>query len=330
MHLEGATGWTNTTELFKALKTAKEPLEGSKLEELIDEVSDNPKNEFNKEQFELQTRNKELVRYAFPKLSNKLKVLCCNTKASMNGLEVLRLAIREHDPIGENISTGLEQRFTTKLKHKCKTLEASREIVKELEKAITEYGERAGKELNPRLQATVLLGTMDEDTAVAIEAKGIDTSSFKEMRQFAEQRYINQQARKVGIGERPHKDLSAVGGEGDEALTETWASYEYDLSALLKGKGKKGGKGKGKNGGSKGSQECYRCRGIGHIARECPTPEGSEDTHVCLSCGGCGQYARDHGEVPKGKGKGDPWNNAWKGKGKGKEGYKGVHWQRPG
>ena len=50
--------------------------------------------------------------YAFPKLSNKLKVLCCNTEASMNGLEVLRLIIREHDPSGEHISTGLEQRFT--------------------------------------------------------------------------------------------------------------------------------------------------------------------------------------------------------------------------
>ena len=28
MHLEGATGWTNATELFKALKTAKEPHRG--------------------------------------------------------------------------------------------------------------------------------------------------------------------------------------------------------------------------------------------------------------------------------------------------------------
>ena len=45
MHLEGATGWTNATELFKALKTAKEPLEGDKLEELIDEVNNNPKND---------------------------------------------------------------------------------------------------------------------------------------------------------------------------------------------------------------------------------------------------------------------------------------------
>ena len=127
-------------------------------------------------------------------------------------------------------------------------------MVNQVEKAITEYRERAGEELNPRLQATVLLGTMDEGTAVAAEAKGIDTISFKEMRQFVEQRYINQQARKVDIGERPHNDLSAVGGEGDEAWTGTWASYENDLNAL---KDKNGGPGKGMNGGSKGSQECY-------------------------------------------------------------------------
>ena len=79
----------------------------------------------------------------------------------MHGLEVLRLVIREHDPVWENISTGLEQGFTNKLKHKCNTLEASREMVKDLEKAITEYRERAREECNPRLQATVLLGTVD-------------------------------------------------------------------------------------------------------------------------------------------------------------------------
>lgn len=58
MHLEGAMGWTNATELFKALKTAKERLEGGKLEELIDEVSENTKNEFNKDQFDHQARSK--------------------------------------------------------------------------------------------------------------------------------------------------------------------------------------------------------------------------------------------------------------------------------
>ena len=51
---------------------------------------------------------------------------------------------------------------------------------------------------------------------------------------------------------------------------------------------------------------------------------------MCLSCGGCGHYARDHGEDPKGKGKGEPWNNAWKGKGKSKDSYKGYFGKGPG
>ncbi len=81
---------------------------------------------------------------------------------------------------------------------------------------------------------------MYDDTAIAAETKGIDTSCFKDMRQLVEQRYINQQARRVVIGERPHKDLNSVGGEGDESWNETWQGYEYDLNAL---KGQKGGKG---------------------------------------------------------------------------------------
>ena len=151
--------------------------------------------------------------------------------------------------------------------------------MKEFEYAITEYRERTGEELNLRFQATVLRGTMDEDTAVAAEAKDLNTTSFKDMAHVVEQRYTNQQARKVDIGERPTKDLNSDGGEGDELWNESWQGYEYDLNAL---KGQKGGTGKGKKGGSKGSQECHRCRGIGHIARECPTPEGRDDTHTCV------------------------------------------------
>ena len=89
---------------------------------MFDAVSDVPKNELNQDQFDCQPRNKELSRCMFPKLSNTLKALCCNAKASMNGLEVLRMVIWEHDPIEERISTGLEQRFTSTLNHMCKTL----------------------------------------------------------------------------------------------------------------------------------------------------------------------------------------------------------------
>ncbi len=146
LHLDGATGWNNTGAFFKALKTKKESLlDPDVMNALIDEVKDP---EFDKSKFQCNERNKELFKYVFPKLSNKLKTLCCNAKGAQNGLEVVRLIIREHDPTGDNIATGLEHRFTNKLRQgKCKTLEARRNQAKELEKAIIEFRERTGEPL---------------------------------------------------------------------------------------------------------------------------------------------------------------------------------------
>ena len=136
LHIDGATGWSNTGAIFKALKSKKESLlDPDVMNELIDTVTDP---EFDKSKFydssnQCSERNRELFKYVFPKLSNKLKTLCCNTNGTQNGLGVVRLIIREHDPTGENIATGLEQRFTNKLRQgKCKTLEASRNKAKEL------------------------------------------------------------------------------------------------------------------------------------------------------------------------------------------------------
>ena len=77
LHLDGATGWNNTGAIFKALKTKKESLlDPDVMNALIDEVKDP---EFDKSKFQCSERTKELFKYVFPKLSNKLKTLCCNT-----------------------------------------------------------------------------------------------------------------------------------------------------------------------------------------------------------------------------------------------------------
>ena len=213
---------------FKALKTKKESLlDPDVMNALIDEVKDP---EFDKSKFQCSERNKELFKYVFPKLSNKLKTLCCNAKGTQNGLEVVRLIIREHDPTGENIATGLEQRFTNKLRQgKCKTLEASRNKAKELEKAIIEFRERTGEPLNDRLQSTVMLGIVDEETAIAMEAKETNSSDFKTIKDFIETRYINKLARKIDIGEQPDKDLSMMGAEGAVSYTHLTLPTIYSV-----------------------------------------------------------------------------------------------------
>ena len=110
-------------------------------------------------------------------------------------------------------------------------------------------------------------------------------------------------------------------GDGDWEGDEDYEGYyDNDLNAVKGAKCKGKGNGKGKN-----NLQCYRCKGHGHMAFQCPTPEDSQAEHLCLQCGGEGQFARDHFLMPKGKGKGDTGIDALKVKGKGKDkgGYKG-------
>ncbi len=94
------------------------------------------------------------------------------------------------------------------------------------------------------------------------------------------------------MGDQPNKDLIMMGTEGDGEWEGDEGYYDNDFNAL---KGAKG-KGKGKN-----NLQCYRCKGYGHMARGCPTPEDSQAEHLYLQCGGEGHFARDHHSMPKGK-----------------------------
>ena len=119
MHLESATGWANTTPLLKAMRNEKNPLAGENLERVLN-VVDADDNDFNKETFDTTVKNKELYRNVFPKLTTKLKTLVCSTKDTMNGFEMLRLVVRELDPVGDTTKVGLRHRFTNKPKTRCK------------------------------------------------------------------------------------------------------------------------------------------------------------------------------------------------------------------
>ena len=158
---------------------------------------------------------------------------------------------------------------------------------------------------------------MDEETSKFMaNTKDVDVMKYSDMKLYIETRYLEELGRKVI---NPEKKTGPVSGL-EESEQDPWLDYSYgnDLDAL---KGGKKGWGKGNKGGGTGPQ-CYRCNGHGHLARDCPTPEGSDAPHICAGCGGRGHFARDHPEQPKGKGKGA---ETWKGKGKtGKDGYKGY------
>ena len=87
----------------------------------------------------------------------------------------------------------------------------------------------------------------------------------------------------------------------------------HDLDAVAKGKGKS----------QVDSDQCSRCFGRGHYARDCQTARDSADQTKCNGCGGKGHMIKDcptWNPALRGAGKGwggDPWGKGGGGKNKG-------------
>lgn len=156
------------------------------------------------------------------------------------------------------------------------------------------------------------------------------------MKRYIETRCFEELGCKPSHAEK--KGLNAVDGSQNDGWDE-WGSLRHDsqdLSYAGKSKGK-GGKGQGHEVRGKGGP-CYRCQGQGHLARVCPTPEGSTEQHICLRCGGAGHFARDHQQQseswqPSGNCKGKE-GDGWEGEGERQMGGRrkkqgqGQVWQR--
>ena len=151
LHLE-TSGWTGVTELLKRVRTEEKSI-ADMPDTIIKEVHRSTSGNFNKTKAEVQAMDVELHGYLIRKLNNKLKGLVDGVKS---GFEVFRLIMQEIEPITKSTKGGLLMQFMAKNKTKCANLEASRNLVKDLDKCITEYREKTGEESAGDIQATIL------------------------------------------------------------------------------------------------------------------------------------------------------------------------------
>ena len=147
--------------------------------------------------------------------------------------------------------------FMAKNKTKCANLEASRNLVKDLDKCITEYREKTGEEIAGDIQATILHQAMDEETSKLIaNTMDVDVMKYSDMKLYIETRCLEELGRKVISPEKKACPVSAL----EESEQDPWLDYRYgsDLDFL---KGGKMGWWKGNKGGGKGPQ----CLSLIHI-----------------------------------------------------------------
>ena len=147
--------------------------------------------------------------------------------------------VREHDSVTDNTKVAMRGRFTQLPGNRCASLNATRSLAQEIDRKLAEYREKTGEEMPAELQSTVLHGAMDDDMARDAVLAGVGMSNYTKIKSYVEERYLEQQERKIDVGTKKDKALDSF-DDGEEE----WPDDENSLNAL-KG-GKKGwGKGKG-------------------------------------------------------------------------------------
>ena len=85
-----------------------------------------------------------------------------------------------------------------KNKTKCANLEASMNLVKYLDKCISEYREMTGEEIASEIQATILHQAMDEDTSKFMAStKDVNVMKYSDVKLYIENRYHEELGRKA-------------------------------------------------------------------------------------------------------------------------------------
>ena len=109
------------------------------------------------------------------KLNKKLKALVAGTKS---GFETFRRIMREEDPVTESTEYSLRFAFQQMVFQKCANLDGTRRLIQAMEKKISEYREKTGKEMDEVLKALVIHGAMDGGHTILAELESGQTAIF--------------------------------------------------------------------------------------------------------------------------------------------------------
>ena len=213
MHIEGATGWSHSARVRKIVRKEKTPITEYSMKKVLSTIHDDTSNDVDETDFEIKVRSQELYKFLFPRLNNKFKGLVSNTK---DGFEVLRRVVREHDPVTDNTKVALRARFTQLAGNRSANLYAARSVAQEIDRKLAEYREKTGEDMPAELQSTVLHGARDDDMARDAVLAGVDVSNYTKIKSYVEERYLQQQERKIDVGTKKDKALGSFDDREEE------------------------------------------------------------------------------------------------------------------
>ena len=254
VHVDRVDGWAGMSNLLKEVRMQQVDLTDETMLKIVDRVH-NADNDFDMSNFNFRARDKDLYAYLLRKLNRKLKALVAGVRS---GFEIFRRIMREEDPVTESTEYSLRFAFQQMVFQKCTNLEGTRKLIQAMEKKISEYREKTGKEMDEVLKALVIHGAMDAETGREVRRNRVE-HTYAKIKGFIEELYQEEQNREYSMvsdtkkTKNDHKtdamDVSHLAGAGvpnaeandEDQQPEEWG--ENHLDAVGKGKGK----GKGAN-----------------------------------------------------------------------------------
>lgn len=176
-----------------------------------------------------------------------------------------------------------------------KTPAETRALITEMERRVKRVEDITGEEIGEGHAKSVLVGILDPTTRQHTAMHHGNKSTYEQLKKIVLE-FVNNVARKDDSA----MQVGRVSADDDGDTKHEGTEHEEDYLAAVGG-----------------WQQCYKCLGYGHLARECPS-KGKGKGGEAGAPGGYGKAkGKGWAEMPKGKGKG---GDKGSGKGKGKKG----------